>query len=67
MSRAIDTIVLFGASGDLAKKLLFPALYRLEERNDLEQRIIGVALEDWTDQDLADHASSGYSRRHRSA
>jgi glucose-6-phosphate 1-dehydrogenase len=58
MSRAIDTIVLFGASGDLARKLLFPALYRLEERHDLEQRIIGVALEDWTDQDLAKHATA---------
>jgi glucose-6-phosphate 1-dehydrogenase len=44
----IDTIVLFGATGDLARKMLFPALYRLEERGLLDQRIVGVALDDWS-------------------
>ena len=53
----VDTIVLFGATGDLAKKLLFPALYRLEERQCLSQRIIGVALDDWTDARLAEHVT----------
>jgi glucose-6-phosphate 1-dehydrogenase len=51
----IDTIVLFGASGDLARKLLIPALYRLEERRCLDQRIVGVALDNWTNEHFADH------------
>jgi glucose-6-phosphate 1-dehydrogenase len=43
----IDAIVVFGATGDLARKMLFPALYRLEERGELDQRIVGVALDEW--------------------
>ncbi len=52
-----DTIVLFGASGDLAHKMIFPALYRLEERGLLDQRVIGVALEDWDDERFAHRVS----------
>ncbi len=44
---AIDVIMMFGATGDLARKMLFPALYRLEERGVLDQRIVGVALDSW--------------------
>ena len=33
-----DVLVLFGATGDLAKKKLFPALYDLEELGQLEDR-----------------------------
>ena len=43
-----DAIVLFGITGDLAYKKLFPALYRLVERRRLEGPIIGVARSDWT-------------------
>lgn len=38
--------VLFGITGDLAKKLLLPALYRLEERKTLDVPVVGVALTD---------------------
>jgi glucose-6-phosphate 1-dehydrogenase len=38
-----DAFVFFGASGDLAKKKIFPALYRLTKRGELELPIIGVA------------------------
>ncbi len=38
--------VLFGITGDLAKKLLLPALYHLEERKVLDVPIVGVALTD---------------------
>src|SRR6478609_4585898 len=51
-----DLLVMFGASGDLAKKKLFPAVYRLEKRGLLGVPVIGVALNDWTDDDLRDHA-----------
>jgi glucose-6-phosphate 1-dehydrogenase len=51
-----DLLVMFGASGDLAKKKLFPAVYRLEKRGLLGVPVIGVALDDWTDGDLREHA-----------
>jgi len=51
-----DLLVMFGASGDLAKKKLFPAVYRLEKRGLLGIPVIGVALDDWTDDDLRNHA-----------
>lgn len=51
-----DLLVMFGASGDLAKKKLFPAVYRLERRGLLGIPVIGVAIDDWTDDDLRAHA-----------
>jgi glucose-6-phosphate 1-dehydrogenase len=51
-----DLLVMFGASGDLAKKKLFPAVYRLEKRGLLGIPVVGVALDDWTDEDLRAHA-----------
>mgnify|MGYP000517595731 CR=1 FL=1 len=47
-----DLLVMFGASGDLAKKKLFPAVYRLEKRGLFGVPVVGVALDDWTDDDL---------------
>jgi glucose-6-phosphate 1-dehydrogenase len=47
-----DTLVMFGASGDLARKKLFPALYRLAKRGLLNIPVTGVAIDDWTDDDL---------------
>ena len=44
-----DALVLFGATGDLAKRKLFPALYHLERRGNLDVPVIGVARSDWTD------------------
>ena len=38
-----DALVLFGATGDLAKKKLFPALYDLEDLGELDVKIFGVA------------------------
>lgn len=42
-----DTLVLFGATGDLARKKIFPALYTMVTRGHLTEPVIGVALEDW--------------------
>ncbi len=44
-----DALVLFGATGDLAKRKLFPALYGLEFHGHLTVPVIGVARSDWTD------------------
>ena len=43
-----DALVLFGATGDLAKKKLFPALYDLEDLGELDLHIVGVASSKWT-------------------
>ncbi len=46
-----DALVLFGATGDLAYKKLFPALYHLAARRVLDGRpIIGVASSQWDDE-----------------
>jgi glucose-6-phosphate 1-dehydrogenase len=51
-----DALVLFGATGDLAKRKLFPALYRLVEQGVLKVPIIGVARSDWTDEAFCQNA-----------
>jgi glucose-6-phosphate 1-dehydrogenase len=38
-----DAIVVFGVSGDLAQKKIFPALYALVRRGQLKEPVIGVA------------------------
>jgi glucose-6-phosphate 1-dehydrogenase len=51
-----DALVIFGITGDLAKKMTFQALYRLEARGVLDVPVIGVARKGWTKQDLVEHA-----------
>ena len=43
-----DALVLFGATGDLAHKLVFPALYQLAKSGALDVPVIGVASSDWS-------------------
>ncbi|MEY4036910.1 MAG: hypothetical protein RL201_291 [Actinomycetota bacterium] len=43
-----DVLVLFGATGDLAKKKLFPALYDLQELGELDLQVVGVASSKWS-------------------
>jgi glucose-6-phosphate 1-dehydrogenase len=52
---AADTLVIFGITGDLAKKMTFRALYRLEARGKLEAPIVGVAIDDWSTEQLREH------------
>ena len=53
---AADVLAIFGISGDLARKMTFRALYRLEARGKLDCRIVGVAIDDWSLERLLDHA-----------
>jgi glucose-6-phosphate 1-dehydrogenase len=53
---AADALVLFGATGDLAKRKLFPSLYSMESHEVLSVPVIGVARSDWTDDSFRDHA-----------
>jgi glucose-6-phosphate 1-dehydrogenase len=55
-STAADVLVIFGITGNLAKKMTFRALYRLERRHMLDCPIVGVALDDWSVATLRDHA-----------
>lgn len=43
MTGRSDAIVLFGATGDLARRRLFPALYQLAVHDRLPARVVGVA------------------------
>ncbi len=54
-SRA-DALVLFGATGDLSKRKLFPALYNLVHHGRLGVPVIGVARDNWTDEAFCEHA-----------
>jgi glucose-6-phosphate 1-dehydrogenase len=51
-----DVFVIFGITGDLAKVMTFRSLYRLERRGLLTCPIVGVAVSDWSEDDLRDHA-----------
>ena len=53
-----DVLVIFGISGDLAKVMTFHSLYRLEMRGLLDCPIVGVAVDDWTVDDLRERARS---------
>jgi glucose-6-phosphate 1-dehydrogenase len=49
-------LVIFGITGDLAKVMTFHSLYRLERRGLLQCPIVGVAVDDWSHDDLLAHA-----------
>jgi glucose-6-phosphate 1-dehydrogenase len=54
--RAGDALVVFGITGDLARKMTFRSLYRLEKRKLLDCPVIGVAVEDWDVAQLRERA-----------
>ena len=51
-----DAFLLFGATGDLAFKKLFPALYELTLEGYVDMPVIGIARRDMTDDELKDRA-----------
>jgi glucose-6-phosphate 1-dehydrogenase len=53
---AADVLVIFGITGDLAKKMTFRSLYRLERRGMLQCPIVGVARDEWSTAVLQEHA-----------
>ena len=42
-----DALVLFGVTGDLAHKMIFPALYAMVKKGVLKVPVIGVAFPKW--------------------
>ena len=57
-----DALVFFGATGDLAHKMIFPALYRMAKRDALEVPVIGVASSPWTLDQLEARARDGIAQ-----
>jgi len=51
--RDSDTLVLFGATGDLCYRKIFPSLYNLARRGLLHVPVIGVARAGWNLEQLA--------------
>jgi glucose-6-phosphate 1-dehydrogenase len=51
-----DVFVVFGITGDLARVMTLHSLYRLERRGLLDCPIVGVAADDWTVDQLREHA-----------
>jgi glucose-6-phosphate 1-dehydrogenase len=51
-----DVLVVFGITGDLAKVMTFRSLYRLEARGLLDVPVVGVAVDDWSVDDLRERA-----------
>jgi glucose-6-phosphate 1-dehydrogenase len=56
-----DVLTIFGLTGDLARKMTFRALYRLEARGMIDCPIVGVALDDWDVEKLREHAREAIS------
>ena len=52
MTTRSDALVLFGATGDLARKKIFPAVYEIAARNGLTGPVVGVASSELSDEDL---------------
>jgi glucose-6-phosphate 1-dehydrogenase len=56
VKESVDALVIFGATGDLAKLQTFPALVGLVERGVLDVPVIGVARNRWTRDQFRDYA-----------
>ena len=60
MDRAQCSFVILGATGDLTRRLLFPAIYRLFARQEwTADRIVGYAAENWDRTRFLAHLEAG--------
>jgi glucose-6-phosphate 1-dehydrogenase len=60
-----DALVLFGATGDLAHKKIFPAVYAMELSGACAGiPIVGVASSPWTDDELREHARGAIAAKY---
>src|ERR1700729_1005809 len=62
MAAASDALVLFGVTGDLAHKMIFPALYAMVKRGTLKVPVIGVAFPKWSLERLHRRATDSIER-----
>jgi glucose-6-phosphate 1-dehydrogenase len=59
-----DALVLFGVTGDLARKMIFPALYGMAKRGVLDVPVIGVAHSNLSPEQLRERAAGLFDLRH---
>jgi glucose-6-phosphate 1-dehydrogenase len=57
-----DALVIFGVTGDLAHKMIFPALYAMVKRGTLKVPVIGVALPKWSPERLHKRVTDSIKR-----
>jgi len=57
-----DALVIFGVTGDLAHKMIFPALYAMVKRGSLNVPVIGVAFPKWSLERLHRRATDSIKR-----
>jgi glucose-6-phosphate 1-dehydrogenase len=62
-----DALVIFGVTGDLAHKMIFPALYAMARRGALTVPVVGVAAPDWTPAQLRKQATDSIRQAGRIA
>ncbi|MCG6498243.1 glucose-6-phosphate dehydrogenase [Kitasatospora sp. A2-31] len=63
-TQQMDALVIFGATGDLAKLETFPALVGLVERGVLDVPIVGVAKAGWDLQQFRNYAEASLTLNH---
>jgi glucose-6-phosphate 1-dehydrogenase len=64
MSDKVDALVIFGATGDLAKLETFPALVGLVKRGVLDFPVVGVAKSGWGLEQFRDYATASLKLNH---
>jgi glucose-6-phosphate 1-dehydrogenase len=57
-----DALVLFGVTGDLAHKMIFPALYAMAKKGTLKVPVIGVASSKWSPARLRERVADSIKR-----
>jgi glucose-6-phosphate 1-dehydrogenase len=57
-----DALVIFGASGDLSARKIFPALYNLVRHGHLDVPVIGVARSGWTRETFIEHVKESVQK-----
>ena len=62
MTDRSDALVLFGGTGDLAQRKLYPALYELARAGRLPARVVAVAASEWTLEELQERVESSIER-----
>jgi glucose-6-phosphate 1-dehydrogenase len=57
-----SALVLFGITGDLARKMIFPALYAMVKRGVLNVPVVGVASSKWSLEQLRTRATNSIQK-----
>jgi glucose-6-phosphate 1-dehydrogenase len=57
-----DALVLFGVTGDLTHKMIFPALYAMAKRGTLKVPVIGIAFPKWSLERLHNRVTDSIKR-----